>query len=94
MLNITRTGVPELLMPFRTAMRNWRIVWDQIKDSMPESEWDKLGFQRTAETYFDAVKAIVDAFEKRDGKFPPIPSDCEKGTHLKRLLTFDTNGGQ
>ncbi|TVY93686.1 Gastrula zinc finger protein [Lachnellula willkommii] len=80
--------IPDLLSPFRTAMRNWRTVWDQIKNLVPENEWNKLGFQITAETYFDAVKAIVDAFEKRDGKFPPIPSDCEKGTHLKRLLTF------
>lgn len=82
------TSIPDLLNPFRNAMRNWRTVWDQIRGSVSESEWDNLGYQRTAETYFDAVKAIVDVFEKNDGKFPPIPSDCEKGTHLKRLLSF------
>jgi hypothetical protein len=88
MVGLPITNIPGLLLPFKIAMRNWRIVWNQIKGSMPDNEWNKLGFERTAETYFDAVKAIVEAFEKRNGKFPPIPSDCEKGTHLKRLLMF------
>ena len=69
-------------------MRNWKIIWDEIRSSAPESEWNKLGFQRMAETYYDAVKAIVVVFEKNQGIFPPIPSDCEKGKHLKRLLSY------
>lgn len=48
----------------------------------------KLGFQRTAETYYDAVRAIVEVWERRKGKFPSLESDCEKGMHLKRLLSF------
>lgn len=69
-------------------MYNWKTVWDEIKAAAGESEWNKLGFQRTAETYYDAVLAILQVFEKRQGRFPPIPSDCEKGSHLKRLLSF------
>ncbi|RDL41750.1 Zn2 DNA-binding protein [Venustampulla echinocandica] len=88
LVSLPTTNIPELVLPFRAAMRNWRIVWDEIRLSVPESEWNKLGFQRTAETYFDAVNSILDMFERRNGKFPPLPSDCEKGTHLKRLLSF------
>jgi hypothetical protein len=69
-------------------MHNWKVVWDGIKSSVPENEWNKLGFQRTAQTYYDAVKQIVAVFEKKQGRFPPIESDCEKGSHLKRLLSF------
>jgi hypothetical protein len=69
-------------------MRNWKVIWDEIKSSAIETEWNKLGFQRTAEAYFDAVTSILGVFEKREGRFPPIPSDCEKGSHLKRLLSY------
>jgi hypothetical protein len=82
------TNISALVQPFKAAMHNWKIVWDEIKDSADEDEWKKLGFQRTAETYYDAVLAILQVFEKRQGRFPPIPSDCEKGSHLKRLLSF------
>ena len=82
------TNIRALVQPFKTALQNWRTVWDGIKAAADEKEWNKLGFQRTAETYYDAVLAIVQVFEKKQGKFPPIPSDCENGTHLKRLLSF------
>ncbi|KAH6678565.1 hypothetical protein B0J14DRAFT_473994 [Halenospora varia] len=88
MVGLPTTSISELVLPFKTAMRNWRTIWDEIKCSVPESEWNRLGFQRTAETYFDAVKSVIEVFEKRKGIFPPIPSDCEKGTHLKHLLSF------
>lgn len=69
-------------------MHNWKTVWDEIKAAANENEWKNIGFQITAETYYDAVKSILQVFEKHNGKFPPIPSDCEKGSHLKRLLSF------
>lgn len=72
-------------------MDHWKMLWDEIKISVSEDEWNKLGFQRTAETYFEAVKSILAVFEEREGRFPPIPSACEKGSHLKRLLSFQGN---
>lgn len=80
--------ITDTVAPFRTAMRNWKTIWDSIRAAAPAAEWEKLGFQRTAETYYDAVRAIVEVWERRGGRFPPLKSDCEKGTHLKRLLTF------
>ncbi|CAL3968804.1 unnamed protein product [Diplocarpon coronariae] len=82
------TSIPALTAPFRLAMRNWRTIWDEIKSAAPAEEWSKLGFQRTAESYYDAVESILSVFERRQGRFPPIPSDCEKGSHLRRLLSF------
>jgi hypothetical protein len=87
-MSLPGTSIPALTAPFKTALRNWKIIWDEIRASKLESEWNKLGFQTTSETYYDAVNAIVGVFEKRDGKFPPFPSDCEKGSHLKRLLSL------
>ncbi|KAJ8069677.1 hypothetical protein OCU04_000105 [Sclerotinia nivalis] len=82
------TSISLLLAPFKLAMRNWKVVWDEIKSAADPDEWNTLGFERTAETYYTAVKSILRIFESREGKFPPIPSDCEKGAHMKRLLSF------
>ncbi|KAF8867283.1 hypothetical protein BDZ45DRAFT_638740 [Acephala macrosclerotiorum] len=88
MSSLPGTNIQHLIAPFKTAIRNWKIIWDEIKASALETEWNKLGYQRTAEAYYDTVKSILGAFEKRNGKFPPIPSDCERGVHLKKLLSF------
>jgi hypothetical protein len=82
------TNIQMLLAPFKQALHNWRIIWDEIKASAIETEWNKLGFQRTAETYYDAVAGIMEVFERMDGRIPICPSDCEKGAHLKRLFTL------
>ena len=87
-LSLPGTSIPSLTTPFKRSLANWKMVWDEIRAASEESEWNKLGFQSTAETYYDAVNAIINVFEKMGGRFPPIPSDCEKGMHLKRLLSF------
>jgi hypothetical protein len=87
-VQLSTTSIPSLVAPFKLALRNWRAVWDEIKGAANEEVWRKLGFQKTAEAYFDAVEALLRIFERRNGSFPPIPSDCEKGGHLKRLLSL------
>ncbi|PQE08746.1 C2H2 finger domain (Zms1) protein [Rutstroemia sp. NJR-2017a BVV2] len=82
------TSIPSLVAPFKLALRNWRAVWDEIKNAANEDEWRKLGFQKTAEAYYDAVGKLLGIFERRCGSFPPIESDCEKGMHLRRLLSL------
>lgn len=86
---------PAILQPFKTALQTWKALWDEIKASSPEREWNELGFQRTAETYFDAVREVAEVFEKISaggGKWDKVMSglkgDCEKGTHLKRILSL------
>jgi hypothetical protein len=73
-------------------MSNWKLLWDEIKnESLDKGEWNKLGFQRTAEGYFETVKEVAEAFEKRVGGIgggEGIKGDCEKGLHLKRVLSF------
>lgn len=87
-LSLPGSTLPSLTEPFKRAMRHWKSIWDDLRARSEAGEWNKLGYQQTAESYFDAVKAILDVFEKLGGRFPPIPSDCEKGEHLKRLLSF------
>ncbi|KAI9650259.1 hypothetical protein NHQ30_000272 [Ciborinia camelliae] len=82
------TSISSLVAPFKLAMRNWKLVWDEIKSAASADAWNTLGFERTAETYYTAVRSILRIFESRGGKFPTLPSDCEKGAHLKKLFSL------
>ena len=88
LLLLPNVSLSLVVSPFKTAMRNWKTIWDETRSRVPESEWNKLGFQRTAETYYDTVTMIVDVWERKGGRFPPMQSDCDKGDHLKRLLSY------
>lgn len=87
--HLPSTSPQLLLQPFKTAMSNWKLLWDEIKSSSLErGEWNRLGFQRTAEGYFEAVKEVAESFERRGGGVDGIQSDCEKGVHLRKILSF------
>lgn len=88
LVQLPSTSISAIVAPFKLALRNWKLVWDEIKSTADANEWNSLGFERTAETYYNAVRSILRIFESREGKFPPIPSDCEKGVHLTKLLNF------
>jgi hypothetical protein len=93
LLGLPGTSIPTLVQPHKVALRNWKVMWEWIRTSSPELEWNNLGFCRTAETYYDAVMAIIDVFERKGPRLGCIPSDCEKGSHLKRLLGEEWTGG-
>lgn len=82
--------IAQQLSPLKTALQNWKSIWDEVKASTPLAEWNEMGFQRAAESYWNLTKAVLLTFEKRDGDLKgllPIESDCEEsGSHLKKLL--------
>lgn len=63
-------------------------MWDEIKSSSPHSEWEKLGFQRSAQSYCDTVGALLNVLERTRGRIDGIKGDCERGDHLRRLLSL------
>jgi hypothetical protein len=74
--------------PFQLAARNWKTIWDAIRSAAPVSEWEKLGFPRSAEAYYEAVVAILDLWDRKGGVFPGLRwrGDGEKGEHLRTLF--------
>ncbi|KAG9241572.1 hypothetical protein BJ878DRAFT_536451 [Calycina marina] len=88
LLHLPQQSLSTVVSPFKIAMLNWKTIWDDTRSRFPESEWNKLGFQRTAETCYDTVMMLVNVWERKGGRFPPMPSDCAKGDHLKRLLSY------
>jgi len=75
--------------PLKIALQNWKTFWDTITASTPEAEWVALGFQRSAESYWNLTKAILHAFEKKGARAAlAIASDVdETASHLKKLLS-------
>jgi hypothetical protein len=77
-----------LLLPFKTALWSWKTIWNEIKASSPHTEWEKLGFQRSAQSYCDTVGALLNVLERNGGRIEGIRGDCEKGDHLRILLSL------
>lgn len=71
------------------AIQNWKVVWDEVRAASTIDEWQALGFQRTADVYWQLSKAVLIAFERGIGRdLLPIASDCDEiGLHLRRLLS-------
>jgi hypothetical protein len=68
---------------FKTALANWKALWDDVRMS---PDWDSTRFQNLSEDYYDLIKNVMQAVEEKTGPWPTIPSDCEKGSHLKIVL--------
>ncbi|KAH8819775.1 hypothetical protein F5884DRAFT_849078 [Xylogone sp. PMI_703] len=58
---------PALLKPLNIAIQNWKLYWDDLKSTLPSLEWNKLGFERSAESYWNLTRAVFCAFEKGMG---------------------------
>ncbi|RFU26772.1 hypothetical protein B7463_g9560, partial [Scytalidium lignicola] len=56
-----------LLKPLNVGIQNWKIYWDDLRTSLPGPEWNKLGFERSAESYWNLTRAVFCAFEKGMG---------------------------
>lgn len=77
-----------ILLPFKTALWRWKTIWNEIKSSSPQEEWEKLGFQRSAQSYYDTVGELLNVLERTGGRVEGIKGDCEKGDHLRTLLSL------
>jgi len=89
-INLPSIPISQQLAPLKIALQNWKSIWDEVRVSTPMAEWNEMGFQRAAESYWNLTKAVLLAFEKREGNLTgllPMESDCEEsGAHLKKLL--------
>jgi hypothetical protein len=64
-VSLPSTHIPGLVQPFKVALRTWKRLWDEIRrEQVDRNEWEKLGFQRTAETYFETVGKLLEVFER------------------------------
>jgi hypothetical protein len=88
LISLPTTNLHTVILPFKTALWNWKTIWDEIKTSYSGTEWEKLGFQRTAQTYYEALGALLNVFERTGGRIEAMKGDCERGSHLRKLLSI------
>ena len=56
-----------ILEPLKSAIRNWKTIWDDIRCSLSREQIKEMGFETSADSYWTLTKLIVQRFE---GKHP------------------------
>lgn len=58
------TAEPQLVYdPMKTALANWKILWDDIRAKLPRTTVGEMGFETSADSYWTLVRMIVLKFE-------------------------------
>ncbi|KIX01125.1 uncharacterized protein Z518_10191 [Rhinocladiella mackenziei CBS 650.93] len=58
---------PAVIEPMKTALANWKTLWDDIRVNVPRSTVSEMGFETSADSYWTLTKLVVQRFE---GKSP------------------------
>jgi hypothetical protein len=77
----------------KTALTNWKTLWDDVRAKMSGSQNNDLGFETSADSYWTLVRMLVYKFEMKttsSGTATPISaakvlytnSDGSKAEHL------------
>lgn len=66
---------PTFLKPLNVAIQNWKLYWDDLKSTLQSQQWNKLGFERSAESYWNLTRAVFCAFEKGMGVVASNPGN-------------------
>jgi len=45
--------------PLKTAVQNWKTVWDEIREAIPREAWSGMGFETAADSYWTLTKLLV-----------------------------------
>jgi hypothetical protein len=51
--------------PMRTALANWKTLWDDIRAKLPRATVGEMGFETSADSYWTLVSMIVQKFEQK-----------------------------
>lgn len=49
----------------KTALANWKTLWDEIRSKMSSSAVGEMGFETSADSYWTLVRLIVQRFETK-----------------------------
>jgi hypothetical protein len=47
----------------KTALTNWKTLWDDVRAKLPRSTVSEMGFETSADSYWTLVRMIVMKFE-------------------------------
>ena len=49
--------------PMKTALANWKTLWDDIRAKLPRAAVADMGFETSADSYWTLVRMIIMKFE-------------------------------
>ena len=78
-----------ILDPLKTAVRNWKTIWDDIRSSLTREEVKDMGFETSADSYWTITNLIVQRFE---GKYRKEDSHSGSGPSITNgIASNDSN---
>lgn len=54
---------PNILEPLKTAMRNWKTLWDDVRPKLTSEELRGMGFETSSDSYWTLTRLILQAFD-------------------------------
>ena len=84
-----RTPAPaNILEPLKTAIRNWKTLWDDVRSKLTSIQMAGMGFETSSDSYWTLTKLVVQAFDAgnlKDGAIIGSPTGSSSvisgGTH-------------
>lgn len=55
------------LAPIKTALSNWKSLWDEARTSLPRAVVSEMGFETSADSYWTLLRMVVQKFEGKSG---------------------------
>jgi hypothetical protein len=56
--------------PMKTALANWKTLWDEIRSGITRSAFSEMGFETSADSYWTLLKMVVSKFEDKASGSP------------------------
>ncbi len=71
-----------VLESIKTALNNWKTLWDEAKRSLPRSSVSEMGFETSADSYWTLLRMIVQKFEANSANAAANEAyNCPNGTY-------------
>jgi hypothetical protein len=62
--SIFHTPAPaNILDPLKTALRNWKAMWDDVRSKLTDEQLQGMGFETSSDSYWTLTRLVVQAFD-------------------------------
>ncbi|ETI25285.1 hypothetical protein G647_04660 [Cladophialophora carrionii CBS 160.54] len=84
--------------PMKTALTNWKTLWDDVRAKLPRATMSNMGFETSADSYWTLVRMIVLKFQyKKRASSTASPTNGVAPPHtphvvMKREMGVDDDG--
>lgn len=81
-----------ILEPLKTAIRNWKVIWDNIRKRLTRDQMRDMGFETSADSYWTLTKLIVHRFDPKSNANPHETSHSTSSLSYPSGTTVNLGG--